>query len=1367
MGALNLLGFWVFYLRLPNRIENTLMKQLFFNSVATVLMALGLVGSTVGQSCALEAVATLQTQLWGGEVSYTISDDNGILAEGQGVADYAVLATTFCLDSVSGCLTLQMIDSFGDGWNGASLDVSIPALGISLGAFTLEEGNFQAISFGEGCEEVVVEVEGCTDPTAFNYDPYATVDDGSCSYDCECEDIYEPVCAYDYLTGNYVTFDNACEAACAQAYVISQGDCSDQPVYGCTNEEAINYNPDATDDDGSCVVVPECTEDQSQVVATLQTELWGSEVSFSISNDEGVLLTGQGWTDYDAVDTYFCLGDSAGCLTLEMFDSFGDGWNGATLDLNIPSLGLSLGTFTLDEGSYLAVTFGVDCDTEVVVVEGCTDPSAFNYDSTATVDDGSCSYDCGCEDVYEPVCGFDYFTGNYVTFNNACEAACAQAFLIAEGDCSDQPIYGCTDEDALNYNPDATDDDGSCIIVPECSDDEAQVLVSLQTDIWGNEVSFSISDANGVLVSGEGLGDYMVFDSYFCLGDSTGCLTLEMFDSFGDGWNGASIDINIPSLGLALGTFTLETGVYQAISFGIDCETEVLEVEGCTDHLAFNFNPYATVDDGSCSYDCECEEIYDPVCGYDYLTGTYITYNNLCEAECAQAWVFWEGDCADQPIYGCTDETAINYNPDATDDDGSCVQIPVCGDGESDVMIEINGLDTLVELGFFAPLYYTLTTGSGEYVELVYDYNQFEMATAYGCLADGCYNFFMYDYGWEPGTSSVDVTISGVTTTYTFEEGSFEAAYAIGVNTEGCEVTIPVYGCTDAEAMNYNPDANTDDGSCLYPCECDDVYDPVCAYDYFTGDYVTFNNACEAECWNAWVVWDGDCADQPIYGCTNPDALNYNPQATEDDGSCAVIPECGENQTELLIQTAGNDSLNDLGIFVSLYWNLTTDLGQYVELVYDYNEAGTTAYGCLDDGCYNFYLYDYGWIPGLGTADVSLNGEVTSYSVGADQFDAVFALGVNTEGCEVTIPGCTDPEALNYYASATVDDGSCQYPLLCDNGEIGYVYLSTSLSEVNLDIVSDAGDLVYSEQDAFNFGGVYGEICIEPNVCYTAVVTGDMIGGNGWNDGVFGVSTGYLDLVYAEWPADEDSWVIQFSLDGACGQDTTDGIYGCTDPEALNFDPAALLDDGSCEYETLCPGMFEVTFVLDGGAMPDDVNLNVSNEDGDILMEMDGYTGSSTGCVPAGCYRVEMMDALGDGWNGAFAEVFVDGESAGTMTLEEGEYEMQMVGLGMDCETPDNTDDIQEAVGTVVSIDLFPNPGQDMLNIRSSGLQSQAPVALVVFNAEGRLVHEVSRAAQGNLETWNVDASTWEAGFYIIQLNQGTSMAQQRWVKLN
>ena len=58
---------------------------------------------------------------------------------------------------------------------------------------------------------------GCTDPTAINYDPTATVDDGSCIYD----------------NGN--------------------GGGGQAPVSGCTDPNAANYNPDATIDDGSCV----------------------------------------------------------------------------------------------------------------------------------------------------------------------------------------------------------------------------------------------------------------------------------------------------------------------------------------------------------------------------------------------------------------------------------------------------------------------------------------------------------------------------------------------------------------------------------------------------------------------------------------------------------------------------------------------------------------------------------------------------------------------------------------------------------------------------------------------------------------------------------------------------------------------------------------------------------------------------------------------------------------------------------------------------------------------------------------------------------------------------------------------------------
>ena len=42
--------------------------------------------------------------------------------------------------------------------------------------------------------------------------------------------------------------------------------------------------------------------------------------------------------------------------------------------------------------------------------------------------------------------------------------------------------------------------------------------------------------------------------------------------------------------------------------------------------------------------------------------------------------------------------------------------------------------------------------------------------------------------------------------------------------------------------------------------------------------------------------------------------------------------------------------------------------------------------------------------------------------------------------------------------------------------------------------------------------------------------------------------------------------------DGVCD---TDEVPGCTDPEAINYDPNATDDDGSCEYDVACPGDFD------------------------------------------------------------------------------------------------------------------------------------------------------------------------------------------------
>jgi hypothetical protein len=115
----------------------------------------------------------------------------------------------------------------------------------------------------------------------------------------------------------------------------------------------------------------------------------------------------------------------------------------------------------------------------VVGAEGCTDPTAYNYDADAACDDSSCVYSPGCTDAQ--ACNFD------------------DTADINDGSCT---YPGCTDPNACNYNATAGCDDSSCVYLSgEISG--PQLVFTLQEDVFefpcdiGCAYQWSVSDIAG------------------------------------------------------------------------------------------------------------------------------------------------------------------------------------------------------------------------------------------------------------------------------------------------------------------------------------------------------------------------------------------------------------------------------------------------------------------------------------------------------------------------------------------------------------------------------------------------------------------------------------------------------------------------------------------------------------------------------------------------------------------------------------------------------------------------------------------------------------------------------------------------------
>ena len=136
-----------------------------------------------------------------------------------------------------------------------------------------------------------------------------------------------------------------------------------------------------------------------------------------------------------------------------------------------------------------------------IIVEGCTDNTALNYNTQANLDDESCEFIYGCTEY------------NADNFNE--EATTNDGFCI---------YYGCIDPTAGNYDESANTDDGSCLVGgcmnPTAENYNADAVIDDGTCIIYGCTLSSFPNYNSVANIGDGSCDMNSLDVFGCI-DST------------------------------------------------------------------------------------------------------------------------------------------------------------------------------------------------------------------------------------------------------------------------------------------------------------------------------------------------------------------------------------------------------------------------------------------------------------------------------------------------------------------------------------------------------------------------------------------------------------------------------------------------------------------------------------------------------------------------------------------------------------------------------------------------------------------------------------------------------------------------------
>ena len=413
------------------------------------------------------------------------------------------------------------------------------------------------------------------------------------------------------------------------------------------------------------------------------------------------------WGTEAGLDNGFAIGEVYSWFLQINGEDYSPDSNGSTMSTTPPfSNTYSLNGF----GQLTEVNF-------VGSIQGCTDPLACNYDSSATVDDGSClliNNNCDTcangvivdnDSDNDGVCDADEILGctdsTYLEYNSLAtedDGSCSTCVNDTDGDgvCDENEVFGCTDPTEINYDPLATEDDGSCGCLGGCTNPSADnydpnacqddgscifIVFGCTDSVALNYSSIATVD-NGSCCYIAGCTNplYNEYNPNACFDDGS-CSILPgcMDDGGADGIPACNFN---PDANLDNGTCEYITcaddcgvpygdnstcnpigcGDPQADNYDPNAAVVVIDPEfcnylGCMDENSFNYNPNANVSDGTCCYLDGCT---DPVAW---------NYNNFA--------CFDDGSC--DYIYGCTDLNYVEYNPNATFDDGSCFTLIIYG----------------------------------------------------------------------------------------------------------------------------------------------------------------------------------------------------------------------------------------------------------------------------------------------------------------------------------------------------------------------------------------------------------------------------------------------------------------------------------------------------------------------------------------------------------------------------------------------------------------------------------------------------------------------------------------------------------------